>query len=282
MSPDSLDRAFAALADPTRRAIIARLASSEATVNELAEPFDMTQPSISKHLKVLERAGLISRGRAAQTRPCRLEAAPLKEIANWVGVYRNLWEQMRFCNQPSQPQRKEREMAASHEKTTRNSAFQITRVFKAPRDRVWKAWSEADQLKHWWGPNGCSIDTHRFEFRSGGFLHYAMKFADAPTMWGRFNYREIVAPERIVWLNSFSNEKCGIARAPFSEFCPLEIENSVTFTERAGTTTVSLRAEPFGEVAEERKYFEELCSSLSLEQGYGGTFEQLANYLAKA
>jgi DNA-binding transcriptional ArsR family regulator len=93
MSSDSLDRAFAALADPTRRAIIARLASGEATVNELAEPFDMTQPSISKHLKVLERARLISRGRAAQTRPCRLEAASLKEVANWIEAYRNLWEQ---------------------------------------------------------------------------------------------------------------------------------------------------------------------------------------------
>ena len=93
MSPDSLNRAFAALADPTRRAIIARLASGEATVNELAKPFDITQPSISKHLKVLERAGLISRSRAAQTRPCRLEAAPLKEVANWVEVYRNLWEE---------------------------------------------------------------------------------------------------------------------------------------------------------------------------------------------
>ena len=93
MTPDRLNRAFAALADPTRRAIIARLASGEATVNELVEPFDMTQPSISKHLKVLERAGLISRGRAAQTRPCRLEAAPLREIANWVEMYRNLWEE---------------------------------------------------------------------------------------------------------------------------------------------------------------------------------------------
>jgi DNA-binding transcriptional ArsR family regulator len=93
MSPDSLNRAFAALADPTRRAIIARLASGKATVNELAEPFDMTQPSISKHLKVLERAGLISRGRAAQTRPCRLETAPLKEVANWVEVYRSLWQE---------------------------------------------------------------------------------------------------------------------------------------------------------------------------------------------
>lgn len=93
MTPDNLNRAFAALADPTRRAIIARLASGEATVNELAEPFDLTQPSISKHLKVLERAGLISRGRAAQTRPCRIEVAPLKEVANWVESYRNLWEE---------------------------------------------------------------------------------------------------------------------------------------------------------------------------------------------
>lgn len=93
MPSDKLNRAFAALADPTRRAIVARLASGEATVKELAEPFDMTQPSISKHLKVLERAGFVSRSRAAQTRPCRLEAAPLKEIAQWVEVYRNLWEE---------------------------------------------------------------------------------------------------------------------------------------------------------------------------------------------
>jgi DNA-binding transcriptional ArsR family regulator len=93
MSVEGLNLTFAALADPTRRAIIARLAAGEATVNELAEPFDMTQPSISKHLKVLEQAGLISRGRAAQTRPCRLEAGPLKDIANWVELYRSQWEQ---------------------------------------------------------------------------------------------------------------------------------------------------------------------------------------------
>jgi DNA-binding transcriptional ArsR family regulator len=93
MRSGELNRAFAALADPTRRAIVARLASGEATVTELAEPFDMKQPSISKHLKVLERAGLISRGRVAQTRPCRLETARLKDIADWVEVYRNLWEE---------------------------------------------------------------------------------------------------------------------------------------------------------------------------------------------
>ena len=92
MPSDTLDNTFAALADPTRRAILARLASGEASVNELAEPFEMTLPGVSKHLKVLERAGLISRGRVAQSRPCRLEAAPLREVADWVGRYRRFWE----------------------------------------------------------------------------------------------------------------------------------------------------------------------------------------------
>src|ERR687893_1423806 len=92
MPSDTLDNTFAALADPTRRAILARLASGEASVNELAEPFEMTLPGVSKHLKVLERAGLISRGRVAQSRPCRLEAAPLREAADWVGRYRRFWE----------------------------------------------------------------------------------------------------------------------------------------------------------------------------------------------
>lgn len=88
----SLDATFAALADPTRRAILVRLASGEASVNELAEPFAMSQPAISKHLKVLERAGLISRGRDAQRRPRRLEAMPLAEAAEWLERYRQSWE----------------------------------------------------------------------------------------------------------------------------------------------------------------------------------------------
>jgi DNA-binding transcriptional ArsR family regulator len=92
MKPDVLDATFTALADPTRRAILSRLAKGEATVNELAAPFDMTQPAISKHLKVLERAGLISRARAAQTRPCRLETRALRDAAQWIERYRHLWE----------------------------------------------------------------------------------------------------------------------------------------------------------------------------------------------
>ena len=93
MATASLDRTFAALADPTRRAILARLAEGEASVTELAEPFEMSLPGISKHLKVLERAGLIARGRERQWRPARLEAGPLKEVAEWSERYRRFWEE---------------------------------------------------------------------------------------------------------------------------------------------------------------------------------------------
>jgi DNA-binding transcriptional ArsR family regulator len=93
MSPDRLSSTFAALADPTRRAILARLALGEVSVTELAEPFAMSLPAVSKHLKVLENAGLIARGREAQWRPCRLEAGPLKDAAAWLEEYRRFWEQ---------------------------------------------------------------------------------------------------------------------------------------------------------------------------------------------
>jgi len=93
MTPQQLDATFAALADPTRRAILARLSLGETSVNELAKPFDMSLPAVSKHLKVLEHAGLISRGREAQWRPCKLEAAPLREAFGWIEHYKKFWEQ---------------------------------------------------------------------------------------------------------------------------------------------------------------------------------------------
>jgi len=112
MTPDALSTTFAALADPTRRAILTRLAAGEATVKELAEPFDMTLPAISKHLKVLERAGLITQGRKAQWRPCQLQAAPLKDISDWVEQYRHIWEQRfeRLDNLLNQLQEKEKKV----------------------------------------------------------------------------------------------------------------------------------------------------------------------------
>jgi DNA-binding transcriptional ArsR family regulator len=113
MTTDRLDDTFAALADPTRRAILARLMTGAATVTELAEPFDMSLPGVSKHLKVLEKAGLITRGREAQWRPCRLEADPLREVADWVEAYRRFWEEserryQRLDEYLREAQRKER------------------------------------------------------------------------------------------------------------------------------------------------------------------------------
>jgi DNA-binding transcriptional ArsR family regulator len=118
MPPDQLSATFAALADPTRRAILARLASGEASVTQLAEPFEMSMPAISKHLKVLERAHLIARGREAQWRPCRLEAAPLKDIADWIEHYRQFWEQSfdRLDDYLRELKAKEKKHARKHRK----------------------------------------------------------------------------------------------------------------------------------------------------------------------
>jgi len=118
-SDADLSATFAALADPTRRAILARLSRGDASVLELAEPFDMSQPAVSKHLKVLERAGLIARGRDAQRRPCRIDGRPLKQAADWLGTYRQFWEESysRLDDYLHQLQTKER---ARDNKKTRN------------------------------------------------------------------------------------------------------------------------------------------------------------------
>jgi DNA-binding transcriptional ArsR family regulator len=120
---DRLSLTFAALADPTRRAILARLARGEASVGELATPFDMTLPAVSKHLKVLERAGLITRGRDAQWRPCRLAPAPLVEVADWVERYRKQWEQSldRLDDYLREIQGKERKHVVRHHRKPRRS-----------------------------------------------------------------------------------------------------------------------------------------------------------------
>jgi DNA-binding transcriptional ArsR family regulator len=112
---DKLTSTFAALADPTRRAILAHLMSGESSVTEIAEPFEMSMAAISKHLKVLEEAGLITRGRAAQWRPCRIHPAPLKEVADWVENYRMAWEQRldRFYNYLAEVQAKEKKRGRS-------------------------------------------------------------------------------------------------------------------------------------------------------------------------
>jgi uncharacterized protein YndB with AHSA1/START domain len=171
-------------------------------------------------------------------------------------------------------------MPANDRSTAPDGAFVIRRVFNAPRYLVWKAWSEAEQIQTWWRPKGCSIKVANFEFRPGGFFHYAMQFSNGPQMWGRFLYRDIATHERVVWLNSFSNEGCGITRAPFDKSIPLEILNEVTLIEKAGKTTLTLCARPHGAEQSEVKVFEGMFASMN--DGYGGTLDQLASSLAKA
>lgn len=155
--------------------------------------------------------------------------------------------------------------------------FVLERTFKAPLDLVWTAHSEAAHLAHWWGPKGCKLEIKSLEFRSGGLFHYAMRYSTGAEMWGRFFYREIETKRRIHWLNSFSNEAGGITRAPFSADCPLEMENTLTFSETGGKTKLHLVSRPFGATPAEEKFYDDLKPSLN--QGYGGTLDQLESYL---
>jgi uncharacterized protein YndB with AHSA1/START domain len=165
--------------------------------------------------------------------------------------------------------------------------FVISRSFDAPRDLVWTAWTQGERLAQWWGPKGCKIRIVKLEPRPGGIFHYAMEFPKpqpflkgGKEMWGRFVYREVTAPERIVFINSFSDATAGVTRAPFSDIWPLEVLNTVTFTEERGKTTLTLRAYPINSTAEENETFAGMHDSM--RGGFGGTFEQLADYLAKA
>ena len=157
------------------------------------------------------------------------------------------------------------------------SLFSIERVFDAPRNLVWQAHSQAGHLQNWWGPKGCKLDVKALEFRPGGMFHYRMSYSTGAEMWGRFFYREIERNERIVWLNSFSNEGGGITRAPFSADCPLEMANTLVFSEQNGKTTLALRSSAFGATPAEEQYYADLKPSLA--QGYGGTLDQLETYL---
>ena len=165
---DPLSATFAALADPTRRAILARLAEGEASVKDLSAPFDMSQPAISKHLRVLERAGLIEQGRQAQWRPRRLRAGPLRDIADWVDQYRRHWEESferldAYLRELQDSRSREMETTMTATRIDRGSTETTTiyseggdlvfeRTFDAPRERVWKAFTDPDDRPALVGP----------------------------------------------------------------------------------------------------------------------------------
>jgi uncharacterized protein YndB with AHSA1/START domain len=158
--------------------------------------------------------------------------------------------------------------------------FVISRVFDAPRDLVWKALTESDRLMHWWGPKGFTMRAANVDLRPGGVFHYGMQAPNGSEMWGKWVYREIVPPEKLVFVNSFSDQAGNTIRAPFSATWPLEILNTVTFEEHSGRTSITIRGGPINATEEERKTFQGARGSM--EQGFTGTFDQLEAYLAKA
>jgi uncharacterized protein YndB with AHSA1/START domain len=167
--------------------------------------------------------------------------------------------------------------------TTGVQEFTFSRTFDTPRERVWRAWTDAEALAQWWGPKNAKIRVLKLDFRPDGMFHYTMAFQPGHEMYGRFIYREIVASERIVFVNSFSDAAGGITRAPFpqlKDLWPLEVLNVVTFSEQDGKTTIVLRGGPINATEDERKVF--AASADSMRQGFGGTFDQLAGFLAKS
>jgi len=168
----------------------------------------------------------------------------------------------------------------NHVKKSKVPAFIISRVFDAPKELVWKAFTDPDDLKHWWGPEGFTVCASRMNFRPGGTYHYCLLSPDGKKMWGRFTYREINPFESIVFVNCFSDEKAGVSRHPMNPNWPLLMFSTFTFTGDKGKTTVTVEWAPISPTEQERKTFEEGMAQMNL--GWSGTLDQLAGYLAKA
>ena len=158
--------------------------------------------------------------------------------------------------------------------------FVITRVFDAPRELVWKAFTDPERMRQWWGPKGFSVFASKMDLRPGGTYHYGMRAPDGTPMWGRFAYREIAPPERIVLVNSFSDEAGGVTRHPGHADWPLEMLSTFTFTEEGRGTRLTVKWVPLKPSEAERKTFE--AGQSSMRQGWTGTLDGLAQYLANA
>jgi uncharacterized protein YndB with AHSA1/START domain len=157
--------------------------------------------------------------------------------------------------------------------------FIVTRVLDAPRDLVWKAFTESDRLTQWWGPRGFTTQSAAVDLRPGGVLQYGMRSPDGQDMWGKWTFREIAAPVRIVTTVSFADERGNVVRHPLSPTWPLEVLSTMTLSERAGRTTVTIASRPHAATDSERRTFD--AGREGMRQGFDGTLDRLAAYLAK-
>jgi len=158
--------------------------------------------------------------------------------------------------------------------------FIISRLFDAPRDLVWQAFTDPALMKQWWGPKGFAVIASRMDLRVGGTYHYGLKSQDGFAIWGKFVFREIVPMERIVFISSFSDEAGGTTRHPMQTEWPLEMLSSFTFEDQgADKTKVTVRSSAYNATDKERRTFD--AHHDSLRQGWGGTLDKLTDYLAK-
>lgn len=154
----------------------------------------------------------------------------------------------------------------------------LSRVFNAPRELVFKVWTDPEHFGKWWGPQGFSLDVIKMDVRPGGMFLGCQKSQDgSQAMWGKFVYQEVIEPEKLVFIQSFSDEEGNTIRAPFNANWPLEIMNIITFEEIDGKTTLTMQGGPVNATAEELAAFDEMAPMV--KQGFGGTFDQLAEYL---
>jgi uncharacterized protein YndB with AHSA1/START domain len=158
--------------------------------------------------------------------------------------------------------------------------FVINRVVDAPRSRVWKAWTDAKDLKQWWGPKGFEVVSTKVDLRPGGIFLYHLRSQNGQEMWGKFVYREIVPEQRLVFITSFSDENAGETRHPMAPSWPLKMLSTVTFTESGGKTTVTVRWLPYEATQKECETFE--AGRDSMKAGWTGTFERLDDYFGRA
>lgn len=158
--------------------------------------------------------------------------------------------------------------------------FVLTRLFDAPRDLVWRAFTEIEHLRQWWGPPGLTLRVVSFDPRPGGMFHYAMATPDGHEMFGRWVFRELSAPERLSFVVAFTDAQANPVRHPMSPTWPLEMLGTATFTEQDGKTLLTNVAVPVNASDIEQKTFE--AGFEGMRQGFGGTWNQLAAYLAKA
>lgn len=159
-----------------------------------------------------------------------------------------------------------------------NNQLVLTRVFAAPRDLVFQAWTDPEHFGKWWGPKGFTLAVSKMDVRPGGMFLGSQKSPEGHEMWGKFVYQEVNAPEKLVFVQSFSDDQGNTVRAPFNPNWPLEIINILTLSEEDGKTSLTLRGGPHNATEEEQAVFEGMLPML--QQGFGGTFDQLADYLA--